>query len=119
MKLNHPQITYLKELLQTSSVETLSPGIASALLHLKGLEPAELLTLSLICAGLWYDHEEATSALTLLRSSDAQEAADTFTLLSNILAEQAENSRMPGNSNEVLGLQDAGSLTADLALPDM
>ncbi len=83
--LNETQKKYLETLLQTSSIETLSTGICSVLLHSHGLGPDELLTVSLIYLGLCIDNEEAESKLSLLKKSDMQEAVDTYIALLNVL----------------------------------
>jgi len=96
---NAQQTAYLENLLQSSSVETLSTGILSALLHLHENDPRDLLSLSLICSGLWHDHPDATSALSLLKSSELLEGADIFMRLSNILAEHAGTVSETGSEN--------------------
>jgi len=119
LNLSTAQNSYLLELLQTSSVANVSTGLASVLLHLQSLGAGELLTVSLLCAGQWYDHPEATSGLLLLKNSELQEGVDTYTLLSNTLAEAVTTLNSLGNESEEQALQDAQSLTAGVELPNM
>lgn len=115
--MNTQQVAYLENLLQTSSLEMLSSGILSALLHLHENDPRDLLSLSLICSGLWHDHPDAISALLSLKKSEILEAADTYMLLSNTLAEHAGSLKPTGSENLEPELPLFDNMTPDLEQP--
>lgn len=101
MELTQAQTTYLEQLLQTSSIETLSTGLASALLHLSGLGIEEVLTLSLICCATCAESADALSELLSQKKLDTREAAATCTLFVNILVGQATTWENDGNVAQV------------------
>jgi len=117
MILTDTQRIYLENLLQSSSVETLSPGIASALLHLHGLGPDELLTLSLIACALCIEHEEAGIVLSSQKKSDLQGAADIYTHCANTLVELSGTSSQPGNDVLEAVAPSFDNMTLDLEPP--
>jgi len=95
--LNINQTKFLEELLQTSSIETLSTGLCSVLLHSAGLDPKELLTASLIYLGLSIEHTDSLDSLLSVKKSVIEEAVATYIHCSNVLTETILNSETPGS----------------------
>lgn len=98
--LNGNQTKYLETLLQTSSIETLSTGLCSVLLHSGGLASDELLTASLIYLALSIEPLEGTGTLSSVKKSAIAEAVGTFTHLSNAL--RGLYSTLDEDGNEVM-----------------
>jgi len=111
--LNRAQTKYLEELLQTSSIETLSSGLASVLLHLSELEIEEVLTLSLICCATCVESEDDLSELLLQKKLDLRATGGICMRFANILIGAVSTLPTDGNGEEV----EDSPLLANISLP--
>ncbi len=113
LNLNQAQTTYLEQLLQTSSIETLSAGLASVLLHLHDLETEEALTVALICCATCVENEAALSEHLLQKRLGDQATADICMRFASILAGAVSNSAIDGRVDQV----EDSPLLENLSLP--